>query len=137
MENKKPIFREEILQRLSSPDDLNDVLRAVNPSDWAVLLSVLLIMAGFFVWSLVGSVEREIYARAQVTNGVAHFTVKDNILQSGMSVKVGDTDSLMRDVGKNQNGDYIGSAKVPGMTDGIYEAKIMLERIGPIELLFN
>ena len=122
---------------MSSPDDLNEVLSVVNPSGWAVLLAVILILAGFFVWSLVGSVERKITASAEVSGGVAHFTVKNNVLQSGMHVIIGDTESVMRDIGKNQDGSYIGAANVPDMRDGIYEARITIEHISPVRLLFN
>jgi len=137
MENRNKLFRQESLKRLSSPDDLNDILRVVNPSGWAVLLSVLLILAGIFVWSFVGNVERKINTSVEVAGGVARFTVKDTVLKSKMPVKVGDTKSLLLNVGKDKDGNYIGTANVSGMTDGIYEAEITVERISPIKFLFN
>lgn len=137
MENRNKLFRQESLKRLSSPDDLNDILRVVNPSGWAVLLSVLLILAGIFVWSLVGNVERKINTSVEVSGGVARFTVEDTALKSKMPVKVGDTESLLLNVGKDKYGNYIGTANVSGMTDGIYEAEITVERISPIKFLFN
>lgn len=137
MENRNKLFRQESLKRLSSPDDLNDILRVVNPSGWAVLLSVLLILAGIFVWSLVGNVERKINTSVEVSGGVARFTVEDTALKSKMPVKVGDTESLLLNVGKDKDGNYIGTANVSGMTDGIYEAEITVERISPIKFLFN
>ena len=137
MESRNQLFRQENLKRLSSPDDLNDVLTVVTPSSWAVLVSVLLILAGFFVWSLVGKVEKTIHATAQVSGGVAHFTVKGRMLESGMHVLVGDTESFLRDTGRSSNGDYIAAANVPDMRDGNYEARITLRRVNPIKLLFN
>ena len=137
MENRSKLFRQESLKRLSSPDDLNDVLRVVNPSSWAVLLSVLLILAGMFVWSLVGGVEKKINVSVEVSGGVARFAVKDTVLKRKMPVKVGDTESLILNAGKDKDGNYIGTADVSGMTDGIYEAEITIERIGPIKFLFN
>ena len=137
MENRSKLFRQESLKRLSSPDDLNDVLRVVNPSSWAILLSVLLILAGMFVWSLVGSVEKKINVSVEVSGGVARFAVKDTVLKRKMPVKVGDTESLILNAGKDKDGNYIGTANVSGMTDGIYEAEITIERIGPIKFLFN
>ena len=137
MENRSKLFRQESLKRLSSPDDLNDVLRVVSPSSWTILLSALLILAGMFVWSLVGGVEKKINASVEVSGGVARFAMKDTVLKSKMPVKVGDTESLMLNVGKDNDGNYIGTANVPGMTDGTYEAEITVERISPIKFLFN
>ena len=134
---QKKIFRQESLKCLSSPDDLNDVLKVVNPSSWAVLISVLLILAGFFAWSLAGSLEKKIYVTVQVSGGVAQFTLKDDKLQSGMPVVIGDTESVMRDTGTNKDGDYIGSANVPNLRDGTYEAGITLQRTSPMGLLFD
>ena len=137
MENRSGLFRQEALNNLSAPEDLNQVLRVVNPSSWVILLAILLIMAGFFAWSMVGSVDKKVVASAQVSNGVAHFTVKDYELKSGMPVKVGDTESSMRDIGRNNDGNYIAAANVPGMTDGVYEAQITVEHLSPITFLFN
>ena len=138
MDNRKKIFRQENLKRLSSPEDLNDVLRIVNPSGWMILISVLLILAGIFVWSIVGRVERTLEVSVEVYDGVAHFKVTDgNVLQSGMHVEIGDTVSSIRNAGRTKDGSYIGTANVPEMKNGIYEAEITVERISPIRLLFN
>lgn len=137
MEKRNKLFRRENLNRLSSPEDLNDFLKVVNPSSWVILSSVFLILAGMFVWSLVGTLEKKITASAEVSNGVAHFIIKDNVIKSGMPVKIADTESSMQNVGINKNGNYIASANVPEMADGIYEAKITIEYITPIKFLFN
>ena len=137
MENRKQIFRQKNLAQMSSPEELSDILKVVNPSGWVILLSVFLILAGLFVWCLVGNVEKKINSSVEVSNGTAHFVIKDTAIKSGMKVIIGDTESLIRDTGQNKNGYYIGAADVPEMTDGIYKAKITIEKINPIKLLFN
>ncbi|MBQ7069583.1 MAG: hypothetical protein IJM82_10535 [Synergistaceae bacterium] len=137
MENRKQIFRQKNLAQMSSPEELNDILKVVNPSGWVILLSVFLILTGLFVWCLVGNVEKKINSSVEVSNGIAHFVIKDTAIKSGMKVIIGDTESLIRDVGQNKNGYYIGAADVPEMTDGIYKAKITIEKINPVKLLFN
>ena len=137
MENRKQIFRQKNLAQMSSPEELSDILKVVNPSGWVILLSVFLILAGLFVWCLVGNVEKKINSSVEVSNGIAHFVIKDTAIKSGMKVIIGDTESLIRDTGQNKNGYYIGAADVPEMTDGIYKAKITIEKINPIKLLFN
>lgn len=137
MENRKQIFRQKNLAQMSSPEELNDILKVVNPSGWVILLSVFLILTGLFVWCLVGNVEKKINSSVEVSNGIAHFVIKDTAIKSGMKVIIGDTESLIRDVGQNKNGYYIGAADVPKMIDGIYKAKITIEKINPVKLLFN
>ena len=137
MESRKQIFRQKNLAQMSSPEELSDILKVVNPSGWVILLSVFLILAGLFVWCLVGNVEKKINSSVEVSNGTAHFVIKDTAIKSGMKVIIGDTESLIRDTGQNKNGYYIGAADVPEMTDGIYKAKITIEKINPIKLLFN
>lgn len=137
MENRKQIFRQKNLAQMSSPEELNDILKVVNPSGWVILLSVFLILTGLFVWCLVGNVEKKINSSVEVSNGIAHFVIKDTAIKSGMKVIIGDTESLIRDVGQNKNGYYIGAADVPEMIDGIYKAKITIEKINPVKLLFN
>lgn len=137
MENRKQIFRQKNLAQMSSPEELNDILKVVNPSGWVILLSVFLILTGLFVWCLVGNVEKKINSSVEVSNGIAHFVIKDTAIKSGMKVIIGDTESLIRDTGQNKNGYYIGAADVPEMTDGIYKAKITIEKINPVKLLFN
>lgn len=55
MENKK-IFREKSLERLSSPDKINDYIKTTTSGIWIVLIAVLLILAGAIVWSVFGRI---------------------------------------------------------------------------------
>ena len=134
MERNK-IFRQKSIERLSSPEDLNEYLQAVNPSGWLVLISVLLILAGMLVWCYAGNIEMKIDVEAKVSGGVAHFTAEN--LKSGLPVRIGDTESVVRDVGKDSQGNFIGAAVVLGMADGIYNARIVVERISPMRFLFD
>lgn len=131
------LFRKESVEHIFSRDELTDCLSAVNPFDWGVLASVLLLLAGLSVWSFAGNIERNIASNAEVSNGTAHFTAGSNMLRSGMPVKIGDTLSSVRDVGVNALGKYIGAADVKGMADGTYSAEITVEHFRPIDFLFN
>ncbi len=55
MENKN-IFREKSLERISSPDKINDYIKTTTPGIWIVLIAVLLILAGAIVWSVFGRI---------------------------------------------------------------------------------
>lgn len=51
------IFRQKSLDRVSSPERLNDYIRVTRPSVWLVLAAVILLLTGMIVWSITGTVE--------------------------------------------------------------------------------
>ena len=89
MEEKgKRVFREKTLERISSPDQLNDYLHVTNPGIWAVLTAVIILLAGVFVWSCTGTLETKSPASMVVKNHVAEIVVKDDsVLEKGMVIK--------------------------------------------------
>ncbi len=59
-ENKRTetgIFREKSLERVSSPEELNDYIRVTTPSVWLVLAALVILLAGMLAWSVFGTVE--------------------------------------------------------------------------------
>ena len=67
-EQKPSIFRQRSLERISSPEQLTDYLKVTNIGVWVILAAVIILLAGLFVWSMVGNLET-------ITDGVA--VVKD------------------------------------------------------------
>ena len=60
MEEKKSggsIFREKSMNRVSSPEALNDYIRVTTPSVWIVLIALVLLLVGMLAWSIFGTVE--------------------------------------------------------------------------------
>ena len=55
--NGKGIFREKSIERVSSPEELNDYIRVTTPSVWLVLAALILLLAGMLAWSILGTVE--------------------------------------------------------------------------------
>ena len=51
------IFRKKSLERVSSPEQLNDYIRVTTPSVWIVLAALVLLLVGMLVWSVFGKVE--------------------------------------------------------------------------------
>ena len=55
--NGSGIFREKSIERVSSPEELNDYIRVTSPSVWLVLAALIILLAGMLVWSIFGTVE--------------------------------------------------------------------------------
>lgn len=51
------IFREKSLERVSSPEELNDYIRVTTPSVWIVLAATVALLLGMLTWSIFGRVE--------------------------------------------------------------------------------
>ncbi|MBQ8970633.1 MAG: hypothetical protein IJ073_04895 [Lachnospiraceae bacterium] len=45
------------MERVASPEKLNDYIRVTSPSVWIILLAMLVLLAGILVWSVFGRVE--------------------------------------------------------------------------------
>lgn len=50
------IFRKKSLERIASPDKLDDYLKVSSPSVWIVLAALVLVVAAAGVWCLFGSI---------------------------------------------------------------------------------
>lgn len=70
------IFRNKSLERVSSPEQLNDYIRVTSPSVWIVLIALVVLLVGMLTWSIFGKVQvhtadgsvEEIHPITYVTN---------------------------------------------------------------------
>lgn len=137
---EQSIYRKESLERVSSPEQLNDYLHVTSPAIWIVLAAVILLIGGLFVWSSVTAVESYAGGIAEVRGGVLTLTFDDaekaaNV-EVGMDVKVGDLTAPVRSVGQAEDGACIAVAEI-ALPDGVYEARVAYKHTQIIDLLFN
>ena len=52
----KSIFREKSLERVTSPEQLNDYIRVTTPSVWIILAATLILIIGTLVWAVFGKI---------------------------------------------------------------------------------
>lgn len=85
------IFRAKSLERISSPEDLNDYVRMTNPGVWMILIAVILILAGAAVWGILGSIDTTVPAVCVTENGETKCYISENYIskvREGMTVTV-------------------------------------------------
>jgi len=51
------IFRKKGIDKITSPEKLDDYIRVTTPSVWLVLAAVVLLLVGALVWGFFGEVE--------------------------------------------------------------------------------
>ena len=53
----KKIYREKTIEKISSPEQLDDFIQVARPSIWFVLAAIVLLIIGAAVWASFGVIE--------------------------------------------------------------------------------
>ena len=51
------LFRENSMEQISSPEQLTDYLHVTNPTVWAVMAAIILLLVGMLVWGSLATVD--------------------------------------------------------------------------------
>ena len=136
----KQIYREQSLERISSPEQLNDYLKVTKPTVWAVLAAVILLLAGLLIWSMFAEIGSYANGTALVKNGSMTVRFEDQTfarnVKEGMEVMVGETSCPIISVGTDQNGEVFATAET-ALDDGTYKAAVKYRQIQAFSLLFS
>ncbi|MBO7348753.1 MAG: hypothetical protein J6U27_02205 [Spirochaetales bacterium] len=62
-QEKQNLFREKVLEKISTPEQLSGYLRVTNPSVWIVLAAILLLLIGLFIWAVNATIETTVSTR--------------------------------------------------------------------------
>lgn len=54
---RNELFRKKSIERVSTPEQLNDYIRVTTPSVWAVLIATVVLMLGVLVWGVFGRID--------------------------------------------------------------------------------
>lgn len=86
------LFRKSSLERISSPERLNEYIKITNPGVWSVLLGCLALLIAVGFWGFYGSIPDSVKAAGVMfpQNGVASVIPTAGGRISDMRVKVGD-----------------------------------------------
>ncbi|MBR5088903.1 MAG: hypothetical protein IK093_05705 [Ruminiclostridium sp.] len=138
--DKSNIFRKQSLERVKSPEQLNDYLHVTSPAIWVVLVTVLLLIGVLFAWSAFTAYESSATGIGTVSGGTM-TVVFDNEntasnVQTGMNVTVGDVTGVISSVGIGTDGRLAAVAQI-NMPDGVYEAKVTYKQTQVISLLLG
>ena len=63
------LFRKQSMDRISSPEQLQDYMRVTSPGIWMVLSAVIVLLAGLIICSMVGKIETTYEVNAEVQDG--------------------------------------------------------------------
>ena len=158
--NKSSLFREKNLERLESPEKLNDYLRVTSPGVWMVLGAVIVLLIGVCVWGIFGRIKATTQAVVITESGESTCLVPQSAIQGVLQYRMveidGEDEELVPEVlepqvisdatnvyvmlaGGLKVGDivYPISLAEPLKTDGIVTGNLVTEILSPMSLLFN
>ncbi len=153
------IFRKKSVDRMSSPEQLNDYIKVTNPGVWMALAAIVILLVGVCVWGVFGTLETKLSVVAVSQDGQTVLYVKeDNVasVQENMSVYIGDetykvtsvsaqpvavTEEISeyaRHTGELSIGEWVYVVQIDGnMPDGVYKAQIVTDSVSPLYFVFN
>jgi HlyD family secretion protein len=89
---ERSIFRAVALERLSSPDELDQLLHVTDTKTWIALVAVFVLMIVALVWGYAGSLPSTVSGQGVIvrTGGVLNVVAGGSGVISGLKVKPGD-----------------------------------------------
>ena len=137
---KESLYRKSSMERISSPEQLNDYLHVTSPAIWLALAAVLLLLISLLIWSSVTAVESFATGTAEVEKGIitVHFDDQNKAshVKAGMDIWVGRLRTRILSVGEDPDGNLIAVATTP-LPDGTYTARAGYDSTKILTLLLN
>ena len=153
------LFRKKSLDKISSPEKLNDYISVTNPGIWLLLVGIAVVLIGAVIWGFFGKLETRIKVPAIVGDeGTMLYVEASEIskIRGGLEVEIDETEGKVISLGLNGSKAYEGlgdlalteSGYSPGdvlyeveaeidMPNGIYMAEIITDSVSPMSFLLD
>lgn len=135
------IFRKKSLDKVKSPENLDEYIKASNPNVWLLLISVIVLLAGACVWGFFGRIDSTVPVTVNAKNGICICYVTDeniSAVRENMIVRFNDFETVITEIGQKEEAGYPCILKSEtAVADGFYDGKIVIESIKPISFILN
>lgn len=156
---KNLLFRKKAMDKIASPEQLNDYLRGTNISLWLILGAVIILLLGFGVWGVFGRLETRVNVIAISWNGeieafvnekdISGISVGQKVYVDGEEHKVLSISNEVVSVEAHFSNDMVHLERLTeqdmyyvldlsgSLPEGAYDAAIVKEEYPPLSLLFD
>ena len=153
------LFRKKSVDKVSSPEQLNEYIRVANPGVWMVLASIVILLCGVVVWGVIGHLDTTLSTAIVSDAGESVFYLKEadsEKVSVGMTVRVGENEYTVSEISNEpirmdgviseyamhasglSDGEWAYCLKIDGtLSDGVQKAEIVIESISPISFILN
>lgn len=157
---KENLYRKQSIEKITSPEKLDQYIKICNPPLWFVLSAITLLLIGVIIWGFFGRLDSKLDVATVVENGFASVFVKKKDLNSVIDKKLTlegkqyliHTDMVfmepisvdekfseyVRFLGDLQEDEWVYSFIFPvDLRDGVYDSYVTLDSINPISFVIN
>lgn len=153
------IFRKKSVDKMSSPEQLNDYIKVTNPGVWIVLSAIVILLVGVCVWGIFGKLETKISVACESNGSEAVLYIKEKDISSvkkDMTVSIGGNSYTVtsvsaepvsvtegigeytRHIGNLSLGEWVYIVKIDKvLSEGVYSATIVIDSVSPLYFVFN
>ena len=157
--NSQSLFRAKNMERIESPESMNDYLQVTSPGVWLVLSTIIVFLIGVCIWGVFGHIDSTVKVAVVATDDETLCLVTEDALKSAIdyhSIKIKGEDYDLAPstldpmiISESTNvywllagdlsvGDIV--YKIPlsqQMPIGVYSGTIVTETLTPLSLLLN
>lgn len=132
-----PLFRQSVLDRISSPEQLTDYLKVTSAGIWIILVAIIMLLIGLVSWACIGTLTTTSDVYIDVTDHQAEVRVLGaQSLEEGMVVETASVTFVIASIRPDSHGGTVGIAEV-ALPDGEYDGTVITETFHPIEFLLK
>lgn len=153
------IFRKESLDKVSSPEQLNDYIKVSNVSVWIIISAAIILIASVLVWGIVGQLDTVINVTGVAKSGTVTCYLSDvSSISIGDDAKIGDISGEITgiaavpvsDVSLSDTYDeyttyslalsdwnYAVTVSVPDASDGLVTVELITDSVSPISFIWD
>jgi hypothetical protein len=147
------------MDKVSSPEQLQDYVRVANPGLWMVLSAIVILLAGVIVWGFIGKIDTTMSTALIADGGKAVMYISETDVEKievGMTVRAKGNEYTITGISRYPIkvdgsmseysihasgltlGEWVYEVRVDGEhANGVSEADIMIESISPISFILN
>lgn len=156
----KELFRKKNLDKLSTPDALNEYIKVASPSVWIILLTIVALLIGVIAWSYMGRISHYEGVTVYSDGNMAVCYVPENMIDrvrqasdiniNGNNYKIGDIANLPTKIHPDSVDEYVAHVMeikedswiykievVGTLPEGIYEGQVVTGSIRPMDYVTN
>lgn len=152
------IFRQKSIEKVSSPESLNDYVKVASPSVWTILIGIIILLVGVCVWGAMGRLDTKVrigvisnadeticYVGENDINKIKigqkfdlYGTECEITAIDGTPIQVKELSPLMLHALDLSGEDWAYKVSIKGNIDaGEYESVIITESVSPMSFILN
>lgn len=155
----KQLFKKSSLDKVSSPEQLQDYVKVANPGLWMVISTIVIFLFGIVIWGFIGKIDTTMSTAIVADGGVAVMYIDESGVEKltvGMTVRSADKEYKITSIAKEPikvdgslsdyaihasgltAGEWVYAVSIDGEhADGVQKADIIIESISPISFILN